>query len=147
MPTLERSIEPQTGAIDDAAERELVVVHTSVAATKVALQTAAQLGNGLYNRIRLIALRVVPFPLPLTAPPVAERFTEQFFALMAEDFPEVTRVDVVNCRDEAEGLCSALRTSSLVVIGPPRRWWSSREAKLRKAATRAGHTVLPVRMK
>ena len=64
MFTLEKSFqdllaESGVGRIDP--EKELVVVHTTTAGTRAALRMAANLGNGLYTHIRLIAARIVPY--------------------------------------------------------------------------------------
>ncbi len=145
MRKLQSSIQPVKAGIGNGSDREIVVLHTHAKGTASALRMAASLGNGLYSRIRLIALRVVPFPLALNTPPVSASFTERAVARLAEDFPEVQRIDVLNCREEADALCCALHPVSIVLLGPPKHWWNRREARLSKALIRMGHTVLSPR--
>ena len=122
--------------------KEIVVLYTMPSATVTALRHAAKLSNLLYGRIRLIALKVVPYPLALATPPVPCEFTENHLRELASGIPAEIRVDVLNCRDEVETLCTALRPSSLVLIGPRQHWWNRHESRLAKELMQRGHSVL-----
>ena len=145
MFTLEKTFQDlmaETGAGQGEPEKELVVVHTTTTGTRAALRMAANLGNGLYTHIRLIAPRIVPYPLLLTDPPVPAEFTEQYFLELVAEIPVNTRIDIRNCRDAVEMLRSALKPGSLVVIGKRARWWFSAEARLAKTLRAMGHAVV-----
>ena len=132
------------GEIDSQFDpvKEIVVLYTTPAATATALRHAAKLCSLLYGRIRLIALKVVPYPLALATPSVPSEFTENFIRDLASGVPAEIRVDVLNCRDEVETLCNALQPSSLVLIGPRQHWWNRHESRLTKALKQRGHSVL-----
>jgi hypothetical protein len=125
-----------------APENELVVVHTTAAATRAALHAAARLGSGLYTHIRLIAPRIVPYPLSLASPPVSAEFTERFLLDLVAEVPTATRIDIRNCRDAVEMIRSALKPGSLVVIGKRAHWWLTAECRLVRTLRKLGHTVV-----
>ncbi len=104
------------GELPDAGP-EVVVIHTSPKGTRRALETAAELARGLAARVRIIVPQIVPYPRPLTDPPVTAEFTKRSFrALTAEAGVEV-KVDVRYCRDRDAMLEYALCPGSLVVVG------------------------------
>ena len=145
MFTAEKSF--QDWAVDEKEEHfetksEMVVVHTTAGGTRSALRAAAILGDGLYSHIRLIAPRVVPYPLSLFTPPVSKEFTEHFFIDLVAGIPANTQIDIRICRDAVEMLRAAIRPGSLVVIGKRSHWWPGRESALAKALRRMGHVVL-----
>ncbi len=123
-------------------EKELVVVHTTAACTRAALHMAARFGNGPFRRIRLIAPKVVPYPLPLTNPPVAEAYTEHLLLDLAAEVPADTRIEIRNCRDAIEMLSIALKPGSLVIIGKRAHWWFTAEPRLARTLRRMGHAVV-----
>ena len=47
---------------------EVVVLFTTMAETRSALEAASALAHGLSARVRLLVAQVVPFPLPLSEP-------------------------------------------------------------------------------
>src|ERR1700733_9615940 len=73
---LESMIAPLTGVPERAFSEEsdsklnISVVFTSVKATLGALKEAGNLAKSLGGRITLIVPQIVPYPLPLTRPPV-----------------------------------------------------------------------------
>ena len=153
---LQRMIAPVTGAparpFADQAEPKLnvSVVFTSVDATLAALKEAGNLlGNPLGNRasslgghITLIVPQVVPYPLPLTSPPVLVDFTERRLRVIASDCRVDTRVCIYLCRDPLETLKSVLKPHSLVVVGSRKRWWPTPEKRLAAKLRSAGHEVI-----
>ena len=145
MFTLEKTFQDllaESGVGQGEPEKELVVVHTTTTGSRAALRLAANLGNGLYTHIRLIAPRIVPYPLSLSNPPVPADFTEQFFLSLVAEIPVNTRIDIRNCRDAVEMLRSAIKPGSLVVIGKRARRWFSAEARLAKTLRKMGHAVV-----
>jgi hypothetical protein len=121
---------------------DITVLFTSVAATLAALRRAGELASRLNGRIMLVVPQVVPFPLPLTSPPVLVEFNERRFRVIAEQSPVQTNVQVYLCRDQYVTLESVLAPRSLVVIGIRKRWWPTAEERLASRLRRAGHEVV-----
>jgi hypothetical protein len=121
---------------------EVIVLHTTTGATLQALRTAARLAEGLAARIRLLVLEVVPYPLPVSAPPVSSEFTHRHFRTVALETKIETDVDIRLGRDKTQMLESALKPRSLVVIAAKSRWWPSAEKRLAKRLERTGHQVV-----
>jgi hypothetical protein len=149
---LERMIAPVTGAparpfteeID--AKLNVSVVFTSVDATLGALKEAGRLlGNqasSLRGRITLIVPQIVPYPLPLTSPPVLVDFNERRLRVIANNSRVETQVSIYLCRNRLETLKSVLKPHSVVVVGSRKRWWPTAEKRLAVQLRRAGHEVV-----
>jgi hypothetical protein len=149
---LERMIAPVTGAParpfteETDAKLNVSVVFTSVDATLGALKEAGRLlGNqasSLDGRITLIVPQVVPYPLPLTSPPVLMDFNERRLRVIAGNSRVETHVSVYLCRNPLETLKSVLKPHSVVVVGSRKRWWPTAEKRLAAQLRRAGHEVI-----
>jgi hypothetical protein len=118
------------------------VVFTSVEATLGALREAGVLATGLSGQIVLLVPQAVPFPLPLTSPPVLVDWSERRFRVLAASSPVETAVRIYYCRDRTETLLSVLNPHSLVVVGGPKRWWPTGEQRLVRTLRGAGHEVI-----
>lgn len=118
---------------------KLMVIFTSVEATLAALHEAAKLANRLAGHIALTVPQVVPCPLPLTTPPVLLEWSERRFRAIAGQCQVETRVYLYLCRDRIAALTAILTPHSLVVLGGPKRWWPTQEARLARRLRRAGH--------
>jgi len=125
----------------EESKLSIVVVFTSAAATSAALKKAGALAESLNARITLIVPQIVPYPLPLTSPPVLLDFQENRFRDIATQTPVETRVQLYLCRDELDVLTSVLPSRSLVFLGRPRKWWPSREGKLARQL-RCKHEII-----
>jgi hypothetical protein len=145
---LERLLAPETGHPAHAPESgadsqmEVSVVFTSVKATLAALRTAGALAHRLRSRITMVVPQIVPYPLPLTSPPVLLDFSERQFRVLAGQSPVETTVRIYLCRDRLDALLLMLKPRSLVVIGGRRRWWPTADARLIRQLRRAGHEVV-----
>jgi hypothetical protein len=118
------------------------VVFTSVAATSSALRKAGALAKSLDSKITLVVSQIVPYPLPLTSPPVLLDFQEKRFQEIAAASPVDIRVELYLCRDQLETLKRVLKQHSLVVIGGRKRLWPTREKNLVRKLRREGHEVV-----
>jgi len=131
---MDRRLTTATGLPEAAATEEsrlnIVVIFTSPDATVAALKKAGTLAESLGAQITLICPQVVPYPLPLTSPPVLLSFQERRFREIAAQSPVDIRVQLYLCRDELETLKKVLIPHSIVVIGGRRRWWPTREQRL-----------------
>ena len=118
------------------------VIFTLVNATLQALKEAGKLAHQLNGRIMLVAPQVVPYPLPLTSPPVLLDWNERRLRVIADESAVETIVRIYLCRDRWQALEHVLRPHSLVVVGGPKRWWPTRESRLARRLRRAGHEVI-----
>ena len=144
----ERVLGPSPGhtappAIEETESRlNVAVVFTSAVATLAALRMAGGLANRLRGRITLLVPQVVPYPLPLTSPPVLLDWNEKRFRVIAGESPVETTVLIYLCRDRLETLRAVLSSRSLVVVGGRKRWWPTAEQRLARELRRAGHEVV-----
>lgn len=118
------------------------VVFTSVEATLIALQQAAVLAGELDARITLLVPQVVPYPLPLSSPPVLIDFNERRFRVISERIRIETTVHVYLCREREDVLANVLKPHSLLVLGDRRSWWPTAEKRLASRLRRQGHHVI-----
>ena len=147
-PVLEKSLVPAprltektvTGAAN--SRLNIAVVFTTVEATLSALRDAGALASRLNASLTLIVPQIVPYPLPLTSPPVLLDFNERRFRVIAGQSPVETSVQIYLCRDREVALAAALKPHSVVVIGSRKHWWPTSEARLARKLRRAGHEVV-----
>ncbi len=132
---------PETGGED--SRLDIAVVFTSIESTLAALRHAGVLADRLAGRITLLVPQIVPFPVPLSSPPVLIDWNEQRFRVIAEASPVDTIVRIYLCRDRNDVLKKVLGRRSLVVLGAPRTWWRfTREKRLARELRRSGHEVV-----
>jgi hypothetical protein len=147
---LEKPLAPATTCPPEALHEgndhklEVSVVFTSIEPTLRALKEAGGLADRLAAGIALVVPQIVPYPLPLTSPPVLLDFTERRFFVMARESHVETRVRIYLCRDRWDALRLALKPHSLVLIGSRKRWWPTAETRLAEKLRRAGHEVVVV---
>ncbi len=147
---LERMIAPVTGVParppleETGSKLNISVIFTSVEATLAALKEAGSLASSLGGQITLVVPQIVPYPLPLTSPPVLVDFNERRLKVIASGCRVETRVCIYLCRDALETLQSVLKPHSLVVIGSRKTWWPWPTAEKRLAAKlrHSGHEVV-----
>src|SRR5215831_338528 len=87
----------------------VVVIHTSYDGTVAALKHAVSLAESLGAQITLISSQVVPYPLPLTQPPVPIDFQEKRLSEIAAESSVDIRVQLYFCRNELQTLQKVLR--------------------------------------
>lgn len=124
-----------------AGELRVFVAHTSPELTKASLKAVSPLTRHLGARVTLLAVQIVPFPLPLDHPDIAPQFVERELAALAREIEAPVDVQVVIARDLDTGLQQVLTTGSLVVVAARKRWLPSAEGRLARSLARAGHSV------
>jgi len=124
--------------VQDDAQVEIVVIHTTLKATRHAMGTVLDLAADLHARIRLLAPHVVPFAA-FDTPPVSPQFLANQLLPLTGSIS--TLIDIRLGRDRWEIIQSVLPPRSLVVIGGG-RWWPWRERRLAERLRRQGHNVL-----
>jgi hypothetical protein len=83
---------------------------------KAALAKAAAHARGLDLQIEVLTAQVVPFPLPLSEPPVSVEFAERAVSQLVAGVDAAVSVHILLCRDSNEALRKAVPRESLVVI-------------------------------
>jgi len=139
-PAAEKPERPHTSYAN--ARLNISVVFTTVDATLAALRKAGALASRMRARITLLVPQIVPYPLPLTSPPVLLDFNERRFRLIAEESPVETTVRLYLCRDRQGMLKGALEPHSVVVLAGRKHWWPTAESRLARALRRDGHEVV-----
>src|SRR6266850_195426 len=100
------------------------------------------LSTRLWLEIHLIDVHTVPFPCPMECPPVSKEHSERRLLELAQQSRLPGRAHVVYSRDQFEGFLGALQPKSLVLLATKKRWWPTRETKLARFLTQAGHEVM-----
>ncbi len=121
----------------------VAVLYTTPEPTLVALRTAWRLTREHGAPVRLLVMLSVPYPLPLSSPPVMQEFTERQIRQLVSKASVETKVELYLCRDRREVLRDFLKPGSLVVLGVNRRWWwGGPEQKLARWLQQNGHSVV-----
>jgi hypothetical protein len=145
---LERMTAPLTGvparpfSEETDSKLNISVVFTSIDATLTALKEAGNLASSLGACITLVVPQIVPYPLPLTGPPVPVDFNERRLRVIANNCRVETRVSIYLCRNALETLQSVLKPHSLVVLGSRKRLWPTPEKRLAVKLRHLGHQVV-----
>jgi len=122
-------------------ELSVCVPYTSSEMTSVALKAVVTLTRNLGSHVSLIAVQVVPFPLPLDRPAISRRFFEQKLKALASNSVTPVKAQVVIARDRDAALDRAIAPGSLVVLATRKRWWPTPQVKLARLLASAGHSV------
>jgi len=123
---------------------QVYVVFTDLEATKAALEAASHLARDLSARLVLLFAKVVLYPLPLEAPPVASAFTAGVLSQLAAEQEADVTARVYLGRDHDETIRRALGPGSLVVMGCRKRWWPNRTPHLARLLKQDGNEVILV---
>jgi hypothetical protein len=121
---------------------EITVLYTTVRATLTALRRAGLLARDLGAAIRILNLRIVPYPLPLEHPPTDRDVLSKNISTLADGQPIPTRVEICFGRDVADSLLQSLSPNSIVLVGARTRWWPTKERRWAKQLSRHGHQVV-----
>ena len=124
-----------------AGRLRVFVFCTSGELAQRALAEAAVLLRNLDVHISLLAVEVVPFPLPLERPAVAPEFLERKLRAIAGAIEARVDVQLVFARELYEAMEQVLPSPSLVIMATKKRWWPTSEVKLTRRLGRAGHSV------
>jgi len=127
--------------LESGGPLEVNVLFTSTQATMAATKVAGKLAENLGARIRIIVPQVVPFPLPLSDPPIKPEFTGNRIRAMLSQYPDVD-VEVCLCREKLNAPIAVLKPHSLILIGGRTRFWPTEEYRLARGLRRRGHEVM-----
>jgi hypothetical protein len=119
----------------------MVIPYTTRDLTRAALRHAGVCSD-LDVQVVLIDVQVVPFPCPLDQPPINKEFSERRLRELLQESGIPGQARVIYTRNWLEAFKSVLEPGSLVILATKKRWWPTREAKLARALTKAGHQVM-----
>lgn len=121
------------------------VIYTRAEPSNAALRQATLLACELDASLTVVATQVVPYPLPLSEPPVSVNILHRELWSLVSDIDLDVTVQIYLCRDPREALSSVFPKGAVLFLGapPPRLWgwWPNRERRLARALRRAGHAV------
>jgi hypothetical protein len=137
----ERTLRGLAGRRCARGELCVFVPYTRPDLTRAALAEAFVLTEKLAARIILLAVQVVPYPLPLERPDVAPALLENKLKAIAGEVDAPVEVRLLFARDTPTAIQDTLPADSLVVLATRKRWWPTAEGKLARSLGRAGHSV------
>ena len=127
----------------DEANRPLriYVLHSDPRFTAPALGAASTLAADLRADVVLLAVREIPYPLPVDRPNFhPELYLAQLRAIAA-DIACPIRIELILAREKTDALRRYLRPGSLVLIATRKRWLKTREEKLARNLQRMACNV------
>jgi hypothetical protein len=127
--------------ISPEAGLSVFVVFPSMNWALRAMEKAREMAVPLGARIVVVALQVVPYPLPLDKPPIPIDFLIRRFQEKAGEFSGRTRVAVYLCRDPLAALKSIVSPERPIVIGIKKRLWPTRNERLARKLRHAGYSI------
>ncbi len=125
-----------------APQLEVNVVYVNHQAALYGVREAARLAASLHARIRLVVPSVVPYPLPLTEPPVQMAHFEQCIQALASEANANISAEIFLCR-EYRDVARMLPKESLVIVAAQTtawRFWSGAQ-RLGRVLAGFGHHV------
>jgi hypothetical protein len=136
--------ETETESIVPEPETAVYVIFTSIDRTIKALEKAREISRPVGANIVVVAVQVVPFPLPLDRPPVPMEFVIRRFEEKADEFPEGTKISAYLCRDPIVALKRVLNRNCPVIMGVRKKMWPNRDQRLAGKLKRAGYEIILV---
>jgi hypothetical protein len=131
---------PTPGSHPGEERIEIVVPFTRAELTQAALDQADQLIAKEDFEIRVIAVQIVPVPLPIDRPPVSSDHWKAAIGGLLCRAP--ARGEIYLVRDAADVWARFLKPRSVIVIASRKRPWRTQEERLARALRRYGHEVL-----
>jgi hypothetical protein len=117
------------------------VVFTDLTGTAAALRSAATMTKDLRLELALIVAQLVPYPLPLTAPPVPVSFRIAQIRELIDSTGTYPDVEIYLCRDPVQALLKLLTPDAPAVIGVKEGWLPTPGSRLAHALERTGHQI------
>jgi len=120
---------------------KIFVPYTTPDLTRDALAGASGLAADLRVEAVLVAVREIPYPLPLDYPDVQPALLIEKLMALAEGMSCPVRIELILARSKSDALRRAIRPGSLVLIAAKRHWWRTGEERLARTLARAGCSV------
>jgi hypothetical protein len=119
----------------------VVIPYTTPELTRTALHHAGT-STGLGVWVTLIDVQVVPFPCPMDQPPINKKYSQHRLEELLRETGLNGHTSVLYTRDLAQGFRQALGSNSLVILAGKKRWWPTRQKRLARDLSKAGHQVM-----
>jgi hypothetical protein len=120
----------------------VVLPHTEIALTALALREAVRLARGLNARVIVLAIRIIPFPQDLDPTRGCPDLSD--LMALAESTGEPVAISVVYARNWESACEHVLSRDSVVVIAVRKGWFRTREERMAAWLARCGHNVTTV---
>ncbi len=121
---------------------KVVILHTSPELTRAAIKTVEGMTGDLSAEAVLMAVHVVPYPLPLDRPSIPAHHQIRNLEILAKSGMVPLKVQLVLARDRVLAVRSLLPPSALVVIAAKRHWWRTEEDRLARVLRQDGHQLI-----
>src|SRR5215469_4907991 len=122
---MERRVKEEGATQQAAGDLCITVLFSDPRRTRWALTSGMKLAQDLNASFQIVALRVVPYPLPLDKPPIPRAFTEQQILELTKDLPIPVTVHIYDCRNPETTLLEVLPPASVLIAGLRKTWWPS----------------------
>jgi hypothetical protein len=120
------------------------VIVTTMNWSRRAFEKAGQMANQLHVGIEIIAIRVVPYPLPLDRPPVPCEFIVRRLEEIAGNIPAPVAISVCCCRDPLEALNRRMNPKCPIIMAAGNKWRLNHDQRLARRLRRAGYNIVLV---
>jgi hypothetical protein len=119
----------------------IIVPYTTPALTRAALSEASVLATDLRAEAVLLAVREIPYPLPLDRPDFQPTFLLEQLKTLTDGISCSVRIELVLARSRRDVFERIIGPGAMAVVATKRRWWRTREERLARLLSRAGGTV------
>ena len=117
------------------------VLHCDPRLTGAALDAAEKMAAGLRAEVVLLAVREIPYPLPMDRPDFRPELYLDQLKDIAGDLSCPLRIELILAREKTDALCQFLHPGSLVMVATRRHWWRTSEEKLARRLMQMGCNV------
>jgi hypothetical protein len=119
----------------------VVVPFTTSDLTRAALRHSVVCSD-LDIQVSLVDIQTVPFPCPLSQSPIDKEYSHRRLRELLKESGLRGDASIVYTRDWLDGFRKVLGPRSVVVMATRNRWWPTREKRLARALSKAGHHVM-----
>jgi hypothetical protein len=117
------------------------VPYTTPALTRAALGAASSLAADLRAEAVLLAVREIPYPLPLDRPNFRPEIVLEQLKALTDGIPCSVRIELVLTRNKKDVFQRILGRGAIAVVATRKRWWRTGEERLARFMIRAGCKV------
>jgi hypothetical protein len=126
-------------ALRQSTRLDLVVPFTTPDLTQAALDAATGFGKQPDAVVRLVKIRLIPYPPDLSSSPVPVQFLEEQLKSLSSGLP--TDCEIRFARDAEQVLVGAPHEDSVVIPATRRRLWRTHTERLAAKLRKAGYRV------
>jgi len=123
---------------DASRPLRIYVLHSDPCLTGPALVSAAEMAADLRAEVVLLAVREVPYPLPVDRPNFDPGMYLNNLQALAGEVACPVRIELILTREKRETLREYLCPGSLAIIATRKHWWRTAEERLARSLKSAG---------